>query len=262
MPATTAAPSVLTPAQLNDYEQNGFLIVREVFSKFEMSLLAIEADRLLDMTHLMDTNNIRCRWQNHVESNECQFDAFDPVIDLSPMCAQLARDPRLIDIASALYGEPARLFKDKLIFKRPGARGYDLHQDYISWPSFPKSFITVAVAIDPSSAKNGSTEVFAGAHRGGYLSPLDGNYHALPLEKVAEFRGVDLELAPGDVAIFGGYTPHRSAANQSNQWRRLLYLSYNADSEGGDCRDAHYEEFQAWLKKKYAEFGKHNTYFR
>jgi ectoine hydroxylase-related dioxygenase (phytanoyl-CoA dioxygenase family) len=178
------------------------------------------------------------------------------------LCGQTARDLRLVDVASAIYGEPARLFKDKLIFNRPGARGYDLHQDYISWPDFPKSFITVAVAIDASGPGNGCTEVFAGAHRQGYLSPLDGDYHQVPLEKMDGFARVDLELEPGDVAIFGGFTPHRSAPNRSKQWRRLLYLSFNADSDGGDCREAHYDEFRIWLKQKYAEYGKHDTYFR
>ena len=201
---------MLSDAQIQQYAEDGFLMVRGVFSSFEMALLAIESEKLLENKHLIDAKNIRCRWQNHVDTDECMFDAFDPVIDLSPVCEQLARDPRLTDIVSALYEEPARLFKDKLIFKRPGARGYDLHQDYISWPSFPKSFVTAAVAIDPCGEGNGCTEVFAGYHKEGYLSPRDGEYHSIPAERVDESRRVCLELEPGDVAIFTGFTPHRS----------------------------------------------------
>ena len=37
-----------------------------------------------------------------------------------------------------------------------------------------------------------------------------------------------LVLEPGDVAVFGGFTPHRSDPNLSDRWRRQLYLSYNA----------------------------------
>jgi ectoine hydroxylase-related dioxygenase (phytanoyl-CoA dioxygenase family) len=73
---------------------------------------------------------------------------------------------------------------------------------------------------------------------------------------------VPLRLEPGDVAFFGCFMPHRSGPNRTNGPRRLLYLSYNADSEGGDQREKHYEEFHAWLKVKYAQYGKHNTYFR
>jgi hypothetical protein len=253
---------VLTQKQIADYRAEGFVAVRGVFASAEVAELDAEAVQLLQRTDLMDSDNIRCRWQNCVETGECRFDCFDPVIDISPVCDRIAHNPRLIAIVSALYGERAHLFKDKLIFKPPGAQGYALHQDYISWKSFPKSFVTVIVAIDSSDASNGATEVFPGYHTRGCMTPEDGMYHELPLESVDVAKGVMLELAPGDVAIFSGYTPHRSAPNHSAQSRRLLYLSYNADSDGGDQRDAHYAEFKSWLKDRYAEHGKTNTFFR
>ena len=77
-----------------------------------------------------------------------------------------------------------------------------------------------------------------------------------------ETKGVRLCLEPGDVAVFHGMLPHRSAANRSLSWRRQLYLSYNAQSDGGDQREARYREFHVWLKKKYAEFGKNSVYFK
>jgi hypothetical protein len=40
-----------------------------------------------------------------------------------------------------------------------------------------------------------------------------------------------------------------------------LYLSYNAGRDGGEQRDAHYRQFHAWLKDRYAEYGKTNVYF-
>lgn len=79
---------------------------------------------------------------------------------------------------------------------------------------------------------------------------------------IDESRGVVLDLAPGDVAIFSGFTPHRSAANLSDRWRRQLYLSYNAGRDGGEQRDAHYRQFHEWLVKKYAEYGKTGLWFR
>jgi ectoine hydroxylase-related dioxygenase (phytanoyl-CoA dioxygenase family) len=167
----------------------------------------------------------------------------------------------LLEILAELYGEPARLFKDKLIFKPPGARGHELHQDFISWPNFPRSFVTAAIAIDPCNLANGCTVVYPGRHREGYLSPEDGDYHPLSPETIDESGAVALELQPGDVAFFGCFMPHRSAPNASPSWRRLLYLSYNADSDGGDRREEHYREFLAWLRKKYAEYGKTNVYF-
>jgi ectoine hydroxylase-related dioxygenase (phytanoyl-CoA dioxygenase family) len=244
------------------YTDEGYAVARGVFSAEEIAELDVAARELFRRKDLIDSNNIRCRWQNHWQTGECRFDGFDPVIDLSPEYARAARSPRLLDLIGGLYGEQACLFKDKVIFKPPGALGYALHQDYIAWTSFPKTFLTAIVAIDPCDADNGATEVFPRYHLKGCLSPPDGMYHRLPDEAVDNVSGVVLSLGPGDVAIFGGFTPHRSAPNRSDRWRRLLYVSYNAFSDGGEQRDAHYLEFADWLKDRYAEYGKTMTFFR
>jgi hypothetical protein len=252
----------LSNDQISFYRDQGFLIVREVFTADETESLSNEADALLARQELITTQNIRCRWSDHVETKECTFDCFDPVIDIGPVCRYFAYDRRMIEIVSALYDDEARLFKDKLIFKKPGLKGYDLHQDFIGWKSFPESFVTAIVAIDSTSKNNGATEVFPEVHKQGYLSPRDGEYHQLPLSAIDESRGVLLEMSPGDVAIFSGFTPHRSAPNHSDKSRRQLYLSYNADRDGGDQREAHYGEFHQWLVKKYAEYGKTGVWFK
>jgi ectoine hydroxylase-related dioxygenase (phytanoyl-CoA dioxygenase family) len=244
------------------YERDGYVIARGLFGPDRVAALAADAERLLARTDLIHTNNIRCRWQNDAVTGECRFDCFDPVIDLSEACAGAARDPALLGLIGDAYGEPACLFKDKLIFKAPGTLGYKLHQDYISWPSFPISFLTAIVAIDRADAQSGATEVFTGYHQQGCLSEADGKYHQLPDDAVDPARGVVLELAPGDVAIFSGYTPHRSASNASRHPRRLLYLSYNRQGDGGERRDAHYDEFRAWLQGQYAAYGRAGTFFR
>ena len=183
------------------------------------------------------------------------------MIDISPLCASLAYDPRLLAVLAELYREPACLFQDKLIFKPPGVKGYAPHQDWIGWPGFPRSFLTVLVPFDRAGADNGATEVFTGYHHNGSLSPEDGDYHELSIDMVDESRGVLMELEPGDVAIFGGFVPHRSDPNRSDRWRRQLYLSYNKESDGGPQRAKHYAEFHTWLVKKYAQYGKTETYF-
>ena len=220
------------------YRTEGYLIVRGVFQAEEIAVLAFESQMLAERHDLIDTANLRCRWQDHAVTGECMFDCFDPVIDISSICRAFASDRRISTILAALLDDEPHLFKDKLIFKRPGSGGYGLHQDFIGWSDFPESFTTVIVAIDPTDAGNGATEVFAGCHRQGYLSPRDGDYHELPLAAVGKSHGVMLVLEPGDVAIFSGFTPHRSGANRSDRWRRQLYFSYNAGRDGGARREA------------------------
>jgi ectoine hydroxylase-related dioxygenase (phytanoyl-CoA dioxygenase family) len=254
--------TALDSTQIRGYQKDGYLVVHGVFSADEVRAMDAEAARLLQRTDLMDTDNIRCRWQDDVVTGECRFDCFDPVVDLSPLFDRVARDGRLFAIMSALYGEPACLFKDKLIFKPANAKGYSLHQDYIAWPSFPKTFATLIVAIDRSDAESGGTEVFPGEHAHGNLTAPDGHYHDLPEFLVASAPGKVLALNPGDIAVFGGYMPHRSAANRSAHSRRLLYLSYNALSDGGEQREAHYAEFGQWLQEQYSKYGRTCTFFR
>jgi 2-aminoethylphosphonate dioxygenase len=244
------------------YDRDGYVVLRGLFPRAALERAAAEAERLLsDYRHLMSVKNLRCRWQNNVFTGECTFETFDPVIDLSPVCRELAYAPPLLDALASVYGEPARLFKDKLIFKPPGVKGYGLHQDWIAWDGFPRSFLTVLIPIDPADRDNGCTVVYPGYHRGGPLTPPDGHYHELPDGTVDEAKAVPLVLAPGDVAVFGGFTPHRSDPNLSDRWRRQFYLSYNAHSDGGDQREAHYRQFRDWLRTKYAEYGKTDTYF-
>src|SRR5215218_3302972 len=177
---TSASPARLTSGQRAAYERDGFVILKSLFSSNEMDELRGETDRLLtERRDLIDPFNLRCRFMPHHESGEPLFEVFDPVNEVAPVCQRFCDDPRIVDTVAALYGEPACLFKDKLIFKPAGAKGYQLHQDYISWKSFPTSFLTVIVAIDAADASNGATEVFPGYHRQGCLSARDGNYHQL-----------------------------------------------------------------------------------
>jgi ectoine hydroxylase-related dioxygenase (phytanoyl-CoA dioxygenase family) len=243
------------------YEEEGFVVVRGLFAEADIAGAAREAEGLLRRNDLISTRNLRCRWQTNVRTGECQFETFDPVIDIGPACRRLAYEPRLLGVLAGLYGEEACLFKDKLIFKPPGVKGYGLHQDWIAWPGFPRSFLTVLVPLDAADLANGCTVVYPGYHRGGCLSVEDGSYHELPDDAVDESRAVPLELRPGDVAVFGGFTPHRSAPNCSDRWRRQLYLSYNRRSDGGEQRRRHYEEFHRWLRARYAEHGKADVYF-
>jgi 2-aminoethylphosphonate dioxygenase len=237
----------LTEDRQRDWRERGFLILRDLFDSAEMESLQAESDRLLtDRRDLISPQNLRCRYMAHHETGELLFEVFDPVNDISPVCQRFSADRRIISVIECLYGEPACLFKEKLIFKPPGSLGYQLHQDIPwAWNGFPQTFLTVLIPIDPSTEENGCTEVFSGYHTG-FLSQ-DAAAYMLPDDVVDPTRRTPLLLNPGDIAIFHGLTPHRSDPNRSSQMRRVLYVSYNALSDGGDQRTAHYAEFREKL---------------
>lgn len=253
----------LTKAELAAYRQLGFAVRRRVFSADEMAALADESERLLaDCRQLIDRRNLRCRFMNHVETGGPLFEVFDPVNDISPFCRQLTGDGRIRAMVESIYGGAAALFKEKLIYKLPGAPGYPLHQDIPrNWSGFPRSFLTVLIAIDSATEENGCTQVFSGYHHG-YLLPDQTDIYMLPDDCIDSSRCVKLLLEPGDVAIFHGLTPHRSAPNRSAAMRRAFYVSYNAMAEGGDQRARHYAEFHDFLRARLDSGTAEGMYFR
>jgi 2-aminoethylphosphonate dioxygenase len=246
---TTTQAGALSSDQLADYDKRGYLVLHQLFSAAEVAELQAESVRLIQRKDLMSERNLRCRFQPHVETEEPLFEVFDPVNDISPLCERVSTERRILDVLRPIYDDEPCLFKDKLIYKLPGAMGYDLHQDYPAcWTGFPTSFTTVLIAIDPMRADNGCTEVFPGYHRNGLIDPEPGCFR-LPAGAVDESHAVPLELQPGDAAVFGCYVPHRSAPNRSHRTRRALYVSYNARSDGGEQRARHYAEFREYLLK-------------
>jgi ectoine hydroxylase-related dioxygenase (phytanoyl-CoA dioxygenase family) len=252
----------LSHSQVNAYQEEGFLILRSVFSATTVEALGKEVDEIARQHRdRIDAKNMRVRFKPDTQTGEPIFEVFDPIADLSPIAYRMAHDERVLNILHDLYGEPAVLFKEKLIYKPPRSLGATLHQDWIAWPGFPESFLTVLVAIDPFTAEAGATEVYPGLHRRGYLSTKDGQHHYLEHDSLG-VSPVPLLLYPGDVAIFGCFAPHRSAPNNSSTSRRGYFMSYNALSDGGDQYEKHYREFHDWIRRKAPADIRDQLYFR
>lgn len=252
----------LSPAEVAQYHTEGYLVVPGVFARTAMADLGADVDRVCrECADLIDPHNMRVRFKTDHRTQATIFEVFDPMADLSPVAHAVAHAPQLLALLHDLYGEPACLFKEKLIYKPAGALGATLHQDWIAWPGFPESFLTVVVAIDPFTVASGATEVFPRCHTRGYLSPMDGQHHVLERADLAT-EPVPLELQPGDVAIFGCFMPHQAGANTSQESRRGYFLSYNARSDGGDQYVQHYAAFHAWIKAKTPSPKKEQLYFR
>ena len=69
---------------------------------------------------------------------------------------------------------------------------------------------------------------------------------AIPKKIVSKLKWEKLKTTPGDVILFGAYTPHRSGSNNTKKPRRMMYLTYNAKKDG-DLRNLSGGEFQRVL---------------
>ena len=141
----------------------------------------------------------------------------------------------LLDAASALLGEPAVLYKEKINYKAAGGAGYAPHQDAPAY-RFVDVHVSCMVAIDDATAGNGCLEVVDAMHRD--LLPTD-DTGCILAELVDGFTWTPVEVRAGQTLWFHSLTPHRSGRNESSTPRRALYPTYNARSEG-DLRADYY----------------------
>jgi 2-aminoethylphosphonate dioxygenase len=143
----------------------------------------------------------------------------------------------VVDIAGALLGERARLYKEKINFKHPGGAGFAPHQDAHAYP-FVQETVTCMIAVDDALVANGCLEVVEGLHS--RALPTD-EHGCIPPDMAAMLDWVPLPTRAGSLLWFHCYTPHRSGPNSSQEPRRAIYATYNRASDG-DQRAAYYEQ--------------------
>lgn len=157
---------------------------------------------------------------------------------------------------SALFNEPMVLYKEKLNLKPPGGSGFAPHLDTPSLrvalgKEGPQTFVTVMVAIDNMTAMNGCLRVSRGewseSQHCEVIQPNEGDNPdsggragAIPLEVAQDLNFDNIECQGGDILVFNGWAPHRSAPNASPFPRRAVFLTYNPESEG-DFHERYYQ---------------------
>jgi 2-aminoethylphosphonate dioxygenase len=214
------------------YWRDGYATVPNRFSADEIAAWRAECDRLWGVVD-GDPDAARVQWRGHAREGQIR-DRIDPVVDISPVFAGLAADPRVVAaVREVLRAEPA-LMKAKLIAKRPGTAGYAMHQDFPYWAPLgipADDLLTLQVSIDPARADNGAVELFARLHHRRLESrphePLDVDDSRMDLS-----RGEVAELAAGDLLLFHSLTPHRSGPNGSTGPRRALFFTYTTAAHG------------------------------
>lgn len=263
MSTSAVASAALSATQVAEYHGKGYIALKGAFSSSEVSAIQAECDRLFSLhTEDKDKHNLRVQFRQSA-SGRAVLDRIDPFIDISPVLRDLGNDPRIVDAVSAIFGEQASLFKDKMILKRPGTHGYGVHQDYTNWQEVPppaELLISVLVSVDDSSRENGALELFPGMHQNHYrerevpsdiFNPKAG---LVPDEVMAGRPSELIDLKAGDLVFFHSLTPHQSGVNTSNQTRRAIYFSY-APARFGDVYSTYYKNFYSYLRKDRAAEG-------
>lgn len=185
-------------------------------------------------------------WLHHRELTDdgpklCRTENFVPFH--AGLRALLTTGP-MLDAASALLGEDAVLYKEKINYKLPGGAGYSPHQDAPAYP-FVQRHVSCMVAVDDSLVANGCLEVVSGHHH--ELLPTD-EAGCIREDVVAGLAWDPVEVRAGETLWFHSRTPHRSGPNLGRTPRRALYPTYNALAEG-DLRAAYYDQKRVQLAR-------------
>ncbi len=239
--------SLLTPDQISDYERDGFIIVRGLFSSEETGLLAETArnDNAMDKSaSSMDDgegNAVRLALWNHPGDG---------------IYGMFARCRKLVDRVEGLLDDEAYHYHSKMVLKDAKVGGaWAWHQDYGYWYQngvlFP-NLCSVMIAVDAATEENGCMQVLKGSHKLGRINHiLSGDQAGADLERVEEAKKrlelVHVTMGPGDALFFHSNLLHCSAANNSDHPRWAMICCYNAASND-PYKESHHPRYTK-LKK-------------
>ena len=228
--------SRLTADQIATFLEYGYLVLRDVFDSAEVEAMRQAFERLEATARSLDQTGL-------YEGAQFVIDPANRPADVQihrivwcgaaePTLSQFGRDLRLVRPACQLLETPqlSQLI-NQAHFKFPGDEvtfewhqdskhrryGTDLWDDVTGWGSF----VETTTAIDPMTPDNGPLQFIPGSHKQGHIPP-DPEAGRLPDAAFDPAEAVTLELAPGDVALFGPFVIHGSGPNESDRPRRLF----------------------------------------
>lgn len=237
-------------AEITAFRENGYVIVRSLFSPEEVSALreaAEGSDRFRNATFGRDDGEggrVDMALWNQVD---------DSIFGLFP------RSERLVNRMEQLLGDEVYHYHSKLIQKNPGTGGaWTWHQDYGYWYNngllFPDKVGSVMIAIDRATRENGCLQVIEGSHHLGRVNhKTSGEQAGADMEAVnaaldrLPHRYVELE--PGDALFFHSNLLHRSDQNRSEHPRWALVSCFNAKSNN-PYKESHHPSYTPLKKVK------------
>lgn len=227
----------LTPAQIQAYERDGFLVLPELFSPAEVEAMKADLARIqtLDTDHL-----VREKAGGIAKTLYRVHEADSPTA--SPVFAGAAVAPRLLGPAQDLLADEALYIHHTKCNLKTAIDGsvWAWHQDYGSWKrdGMPEARPTTALLmLDEPTEFNGCLYFIPGSHKAGSLEPVFNDatgykFWVVPKDELLEIMArspdpVAITGKPGTVVFFDCNILHASGHNLSRHNRWAIYFVYN-----------------------------------
>jgi ectoine hydroxylase len=230
----------LSPAQLEQFDRDGYLFFPSLFSPQETQVLR---DAVPDLYARREAYNVREKGSDAVRTNFAAHLVSEPF-------ARLARHPRMVEKVMDLFGEEVYMHQ----FKINGKMAFEgdvwqWHQDYGTWLNddmMPtERAMNVAIFLDDVNEYNGPLMFIPGSHKKGVVEarhdltttsyPLwtvDNDLIAQLVERAGGKDGgiVSPKGPAGSMILFHSCLLHASSSNLSPWDRVSVYLSLCAVS--------------------------------
>lgn len=219
------SPYPLTPSQIEQFERDGFIKLKDVLSPAELKHYGDEITRLTIALNTQDAP---------LEERSTYDKAFLQVMNLwehSALVKQFVMGQRLGRIAAELLRvRGVRLYHDQSLYKEPGGGITPAHADQYYWPLASDRTITAWVPLQAVPAEMGPLGFYARSQSvqfGRDLGISDESEEKISANMAR--HGFAFECGAfdlGEVSFHLGWTFHKAGANVSGQARAVMTVIY------------------------------------
>ena len=224
----------LSPAQLREFDEQGFLFLPNCFSEAEVAVLRDEAEQI----YRSPRQEV---WREKSGAPRTAFAAHT----YNEAFRLLGAHPRLIEPVEQLFGEKLYMHQFKINAKAAfDGELWQWHQDYGTWArddGMPEPrAMNISVFLDEVLPINGPLMFIPKSHKHGTLDAghdLETTSYPLwtldqdTVRRLADEGGIVAPTGrPGTVLMFHGNLVHGSSANITPYSRKIVYLTLCAVS--------------------------------
>ncbi|WP_227269998.1 phytanoyl-CoA dioxygenase family protein [Roseobacter weihaiensis] len=226
-------PEVLSPEQIAQYEETGYLVLENQIPPDWISKIRAEITRFEAEAATMTGSNDRLDLEDSHTPENPRLRRVKLPHTISDVMRELMYSDHVLAPARDLIGPDLRLHTTKLNMKSAGyGAAVEWHQDYAFYPHTNDDILAIGVLIDDMAPENGPLMVYPGSHKGPvYDHHVEGVFAGamLPEENGLNPQDAVQLIGPaGSVSIHHGRIVHGSALNTSDRARRILFYEMMA----------------------------------
>ena len=220
----------LTQQQTDFFQQQGYLVVEDVFGAEEVTAFQRACDLISAQAQGLTESTDRLNMKVFGDSTKLVQQVGDPH-EMSGLWLDLVKDTRLLDMVEALLGPNLMVYYSQLMMKAP-RQGFSApwHQDFAFFPHSRADILACTVAIDDATLENGCIRVVPASHKLGLINHYDsaGVFTGIVQDhsRFDERTEVALPARAGSVIFWHSLTLHASHPNRTEKQRRALVIEY------------------------------------